>query len=1014
MKKKEQIIGWLLCTTVFIIYAVCSSHTISFWDSAEFISSNYKLQVTHPPGSPLYMLICNVIMGVFPHISIAFLSNILSSFFGAVTVMIIYFITIIITKSLVSETKIHTPVLLPIISGIISGFTLAFIHSFWISSTETEVYTLSFLLLVLTWYIGLLWLKTENKRRELQLFLLIGLLLGLSTCVHLINLSIVIPLSILLVKKRHSLTFKNILVGLGSGVFIFLFIYGFVIQGFLRVALKLDIFLVNELRLKINIGLIILYSFLLSLLAFLLWITIQKRKPKLLLFSGFLLFFYIGISPYGTSMIRANAKTPLSNNPINSLELLKYITAEQFGISNTPLVKGYSFNAPLDKNRPFSNQTPKLYYSTKEKKYITVDDGIYIKENYPREFITFFPRMYSRKEADISGYNTWTTIKGTPIEYPINGTLQQINKPTFTENLSFFYNYQVNWLYLRYLFWNFIGKQNDNKGTGTILNGNWISGFAFIDAPRVGENSIIPDYYKNDLSKDTYYFLPLLFALTGLFFLRKSPVNFFTSLLFFFTFGLGITLYVNPTPTSILIRERDYIFVGSFIPLCIWIGLSTIQLYTWLSIVSKTKIIVVISSLIIFFSVPFQLFIKGWDDHNRSNDTFARDFAKGYLDSCPPNTILITNGDNMTFPLWYLQEVENYRSDVRVINFDQLTLNWYIEKLKTTVNTSKKLTISILKELYHKGPQQLLPLQQETDKPVDLDILFNFLSEPSTKKEWNGKATHYIPANIFSVSIDTLTIPKPYNTDKLNLKLVDTIQWNFHKNFYAVNDIVLLNIIKENINNRPIAFAINGNQNHYLGLQSQTIQRGMVELLAPIKRSKPGLNPKIVDTSIELPHFKGFEDSKVFIDYENRAYAQQILRRNYYFQAQALLEEDKKLEALQILDKSIKTFPNQTVPFKQFAFAMGKLYFRANDLEKGKITCLTAMQNLREELLWLISFNPPNPIINVRYANRLKSMYLQMIDQYSRFQPDKAHQLKEEFTSIEISFQKWHKLNWPY
>ncbi|WP_299716011.1 DUF2723 domain-containing protein [uncultured Tenacibaculum sp.] len=1020
MKKKEQIIGWLLFTIVFVIYVICSSHTISFWDSAEFISSNYKLQVTHPPGSPFYMLICNVIMGVFPFVSVAFLSNIISGFFGALTVMIVYFITMIITKNSIRNSELSTNTFLPIINGIISGLTLAFIHSFWISSTETEVYTLSFLLLVTVWYLAMLWLETTDRKRAIKLLFLIALLLGLSSGVHLINISIVIPISLIFIRKKYKFSLKNIAIGLGGGVFLFLLIYGFAIQGFLKAALQLDIYFVNTLSFQVNSGLLVLYLLFLVIFFVVFWLSITKHYKKLLLISGCLLFFYIGISPYGASLIRANGNTPISNNPSNSLELLKYIKAEQFGVSTIPLLKGYYFNAPLDKNRPLVNGKPKFYYDQEKKQYIEVDDGVLSQENFAREFSTFFPRMFSTKPADISGYNTWTTVKGESIVYPIMDKNQKIYKPTFKENLSLFYNYQVNWLYLRYLFWNFTGKQNDNKGAGTILNGNWISGFEFLDANRVGESSKIPKCYKNDLSKDVYYFLPFIFGLLGLFFLRKSPVHFFTSLLFFFTFGLGITLYVNPTPSSILIRERDYIFIGSFIPFCIWIGLAVTQLYQWFSFISNKKVLKVGVSLLMLIAVPAQLLVKGWDDHNRQNDTFARDFAKGYLDSCPLNTILITNGDNMTFPLWYLQEVENYRTDVRVVNFDQLNLDWYIEKLKLTMNTSKGIKVSLPKHIYKKGPQEVLPLQKETNQPVNLDMLFQFLANPKSAKTIYNKQIHYIPSDVFSISVDTLQFAKQLNTDKLQLKFIDKINWKYSKDIYGINDLSVLNIVQENINERPIAFAINGNTNHYVGLKQFTIQKGMVELLAPVIRAKNGLNPKIVDTETsynlfkEDVQFKDFIDTDAFIDYENRAYAQQILRRNYYFLAQALLEENQIEKAKDILDTSIQNFPNATVPFKQYAFAIGKLYFRTNAPQKGEEICLTAIKNLKEELEWLISFNPPNPIINVRYANRLKTMYFQMIHQFSDLNLEKGNTLKEEAKAIEVRFQKWYNTNWPY
>ncbi|WP_405207557.1 protein O-mannosyl-transferase family [Aquimarina sp. LLG6339-5] len=1021
MKKTERILGWILFGVVFIIYSICSPKTITFWDSAEFISSNYKLQATHPPGTPFYTLLSNVLLSVFPTSVVALISNLISSLFGALTVTCVYFLTKKIATKLIKQTDEIYAKWLPSISGILSGLTLAFIHSFWIASTETEVYTLSFLLLVLIWYIAILWQESDDSKTAFRLLLLIGLLLGISAGVHLINLSLVIPLSIIFVYKKYTLSIKNISIGLVAGIMMFFGIYGITIQGFLKVAHHLDVYLVNDLNASMNTGLIALCLLLIGALASL---TVYARKKSNILLhtiSLFTLFFYIGISSYGISVIRANAKTSVSNGPINSIELLSYIRAEQFGLGGVPLVRGHFYNAPLDSKRPFVDGNPILRYNPVEKQYIEVDDGFFSQENYAREFSTFFPRMYSRKRSDISGYNSWTAVQGEPVSYSISGKTETLTKPTLSENLGFFYNYQVHWLYLRYLCWNFVGKQNDYKGTGTILNGNWISGINAIDKSRIGDINKIPDYYKNDSSKDAYYFLPFILGIVGLFLLRKSPVHLFTSLLFFLTFGIGIIIYVNPTPTSILIRERDYIFVASFIPFCMWIGLSVIQLYRWFSFISQNRIRLTISAVLISIASPIQLFAKGWDDHSRNSSSFAYSFAKSYLDSCPQNTVLITNGDNMTFPLWYLQEVENYRTDIRIINFDQLTLGWYIEKLKLKMNTSDGLNISIPSELYQKGPQSLLPLKKETDQPADVNRLFKFLSDPKTQIPWNGKKTHYIPSQAFSLSVDTTKFAKNlYLRKQLNLQLLPKVNWKLEKDFYAVNDLTLLNIIQENIHQRPIAFVINGNTNHYIGLKQFTIQRGFIDLLAPVRRAKPGLNPKIVDTQMMYPfitekvNFEGLNDPEEFIDDEEKVYASDILRRSYYFLAQALLEENRPNEAIKILDKCTTQFPNKTILFKQYAFALGKLYFKAGNPEKGNDICLKSIKNLENELIWLISFDPPNPIINVKYATRVKNMYFQMLNQYNSLNPNKTKKLKEDYQKLESSYKMWYSNNWPY
>ena len=625
---------------------------------------------------------------------------------------------------------------------------------------------------------------------------------------------------------------------------LFFIIYGVLIQGFLSLAHHIDVYFVNELGFYLNSGLFFLIVLLIFVLITSLWWSYTVNRTNLFHYILCVLFFYIGTSSYTASIIRGSINASVGNAPINSQELLKYIRAEQFGLGEVPLLRGYYFNAPLDEQRPIIDSQTTIAYNSRTKSYEEIDNGIYSKENYAREFTTFFPRMYSRSATDKEGYQTWTTVHGQPIEYNVMGKKQTLNKPAFSENLSFFLNYQVNWLYLRYLFWNFVGKQNDNKGDGNVLNGNWITGFNAIDKYIVGDAKNIPEYYKKDLSRDVYYGIPFLLAIIGLFVLFKNREQFVFNSIFFLTFGIGIIIYVNPTPLSLLIRERDYIFIGSFIPFCIWLGLATIQLHRWFSYLLKPKAQLFTVSLLVLAIVPLQLLAKGWDDHNRNKDVFAYEFAKAFLDSCPENTILITNGDNMTFPIWHLQETRNYRKDVRVINFDQLNLHWYIDKLQTTINpVSGSIKISLPKDIYIKGADHLLPLKKETDQPVDLNVLYSFLSDSKTKTLWNGKSIHYIPSTQFSTQIDSTKFDNSiYQVD--DLKTISSLTWEYTRDFYPISALTLISIIENHINDRPIAFAINGQKEHYVGLENYTIQRGTVDLLAPVQRVDPKSNPK--------------------------------------------------------------------------------------------------------------------------------------------------------------------------
>lgn len=1019
MYKKERILDFLLFLFVFIIYSLSLSKTFAFWDSPEFIISSYELSATHPPGAPLYTLFCSFIYSFTGSYKIALISGLISSLFGAITVVFVYKITLLLANSIIKKNQLHVPYYLSNCVALISSLTLAFSSSFWTAATEAEVYTMSFSLLSIIIYVSLLWEKEKNRNQENRYLLLIFFLLGLSIGVHSIILTSIIPLSLLYTSKKYRLNLFYVLISLLIGVILFLILYSVLFHGVIKTSNAIDIWLVNRYETEVNTGVWITLIGLIFIFSALLLLSYKKNLLRLNFITLLSIFFFLGFSLYLTPLIRSNSQSLIANKTNNSNRLLQYVQAKQFGIDNIPLIKGYTYNAPLNNNTPFKDSKPSFYYNDKTSKYEIAHNGISKELNFAKEFSMWFPRIYDSENED--NYKSWTKIIGEPINYPVLDQTKEFYKPTFKENLAFFYNYQVHWLYLRYLFWNFVGKQNNNHGLGFVTDGNWVSGINFVDKNYVGDISVTPTRFKNDKSHNTYFFIPFILGIIGLIALRKNTAYLFTTLFLFLIFGLGITIYINPLPSSILIRERDYIFIGSYLIFSIWVGLSVIELYSRFSSLLHNKFIRPIILILIFIGAPIQLLAKGWNDHNRSHDTFPYQFAKAYLDSCPEQAILITNGDNMTFPLWYLQEVENYRTDVRVLNFDQLYLDSHIDRLNKKVKKSNPIKFDLNKELYINGVDKLIPFNEEIKEPADLKVLFNFLKEPTTKINWNNQLKHYIPSNSFNLQIDSLTFKKNINLPykNLNTKFIESIKWNYPKDFYGINDLVVLNIIKNNIEKRPICFTINGKKNHYLGLDSFFIQHGMIEQLAPLKRINQKYNPKLVNSSKSYDlffnenRFTSLNDNDNYINPDNVTYTQTILRRNYYFTAQALLEQGHTQKAISILNKSVSKFPNSTVPFKQYAFAIGKLYHRLGEYQKGNNICKIAINNIGEELFWTTSFNPINPIINVRHAEKLKNMYAQMLKQYPGNKEDLDNELKKFNTFLE-KFQRWKIINWPY
>ncbi len=1017
MPKAEKISSWILFICIFLAYTISAPNTIAFWDSPEFIASNYTLQASHPPGAPFYTILCKVVLSFFPASMAALVSNLISAFFGALTCTLLFRITLNIATRVVSVDSRTITATIPLVSGIVAALTLAFSDSFWTAATEAEVYTLSFALMAAMIYLMLLWEQTNDKKKEIKYALFIAFLLGIATGVHLITIAIVIPFSVMIAHKKFGLTFKTFCIAIMLGCAAFVIIYSFIVQGLIKLANSLDIWLVNSFETSLNTGIIVVLLCIVIIIGSALFFTKKRHKIQLHHTVLGLIFFLIGMSSFFMPLQRSNANLLIANSMKNSNKMLQYVRAEQFGVGSIPLLKGPVYNAPLDKDVAFIDGKPAYSYNDRLEKYEMVHDGKFKEVNYSDEFTMFFPRMFDKGDAE--KYKAWTPIFGEPIKYPVRGELVTINKPTFTENLSFFINYQVIWLNARYLFWNFIGRQNDHHGLGYIKDGNWISGISFIDESNIGAEAVTPEFYKNHKGKDAYYFLPFILGILGFIALWKHKQYFWMTLLLFLTFGIGITIYVNPVPSSILIRERDYIFIGSFVIFAMWVGLSVVFLTQVLTAIKKPKVRIGIVAGVVVLAAPLQLLAKGWDNHQRGHDDFAYNFGKAYLDACPPQAILITDGDNMTFPLWYLQQVEDYRTDVRVINFDQLNIDTHIHNLKNASYDSKPIKIDLNPDFYVSGVEKLIPLQEETKEPAVLPILFEFFKKENTRINWNGRMRHYIPSTSFTIPIDTLKIKKQFNPKQLNASYTTAITWQHTKKFYGLNEIVLMNLLQNNINDRPICFASNGKKRHQISLEPYLIQHGMVTILAPIQRTDTTLNPKIVATDMMYPYimntvqFEGLQDDAQYIRNENVTYSREILRQNYYFLAQALLEEGQTQKALKVLNTCNILFPNKTVPFKQYAYAIGKLYVRAGNTEKGIAICKTAMQNIWDELQWMISFDPPYPIINLRHAYRLKNIYYQMMQQFPSGIKN-APVSEQAFRGFDESFQSWQQRNWPY
>lgn len=707
------IVGWGVFVISAIVYLMTIESTTSFWDCGEFITSSYKLEVGHPPGAPFFMVLGRLftLFATSPQ-TISVSMNVLSALASAFTILFLFWTITHLGKKIVikSGDDYTLPKILSIIfAGAVGSLAYTFSDTFWFSAVEAEVYGTSSLFTAFVFWAILKWENIADEPHANRWIILIAYLMGLSMGVHLLNLLAIPAIVFVIYFRKYEVTRNGILISLLISVILLGSLMYILIPGIVAVGSWLELMFVNGFGLGYHSGLIAYCILLFGGIAFFIWYTYRK---KMVLWNTIVTVFAviaIGYASYGVIIIRSNANTPLDeSNPDSAFSLLKYLNRDQYG--ETPLFHGYYFNAPAIERI----EGKPVYYR---------DNGKYTKVSTPKykyddKFSGFFPRMWSEQDHHIDQYIYWAGMNeadlfevvrdqnGNPVrdsngQYRFDRT-RPIKKPSFSQNLRFLFRYQIGYMYLRYFMWNFAGRQNDIQGHGELEHGNWISGIGFIDDARLGPQESMPDYLKNNPGRNKYFFLPLILGLAGIFFQYRNENKDFwiVTLLFLFT-GLAIVAYLNQYP--IQPRERDYAYAGSFYAFAIWIGLGTLGLIK--AVTGTYKNILAISGigLASIILVPVLMASENWDDHDRSGRYTARDFAYNYLNSCDENAIIFTNGDNDTFPLWYLQEVEGERTDVRVINLSYFTADWYISQMATRMYESDPVEFGMDKYQYRNG-----------------------------------------------------------------------------------------------------------------------------------------------------------------------------------------------------------------------------------------------------------------------------------------------------------------------
>lgn len=728
-RKYNLITGWVLFIISSIVYLLTIEPTTSFWDTGEFITSSYKLEVGHPPGAPFFMILGRLFtLFAFNEQTISVTMNVMSALASGFTILFLFWtITHLARKIMIQEESDYNrnKILAMMFAGAVGALAYTFSDTFWFSAVEAEVYATSSLFTAFVFWAILKWENIADEPHANKWLILIAYLMGLSIGVHLLNLLAIPAIVFVIYFRKYKITAQGIIASLLISVLILGAMMYVVIPGIVTVGSWMELMFVNGFGMGYHSGLIIYVFLLFGLIAFGIYYTYKKR---LVLWNTFVTIFAviaIGYASYGVIIIRSNADTPLDeSNPDSAFSLLRYLNREQYG--QTPLFYGNYFNAPA-----IERIDGKPIYYKDDGKYVKVENPDY---KYHPDFRGLFPRMWSEQDHHIDQYMYWANMNESELFEPVrdndgnpvraqDGSFQfdrsrPAEKPTFAQNLRFFFRYQVGYMYLRYFMWNFAGRQNDIQGHGELTHGNWISGIKFIDEARLGPQENMPDHLKENPGRNTYFFLPLILGIVGMFFHYKNENKDFwvVSLLFLFT-GLAIVAYLNQYPVQP--RERDYAYAGSFYAFTIWIGLGVLGLINYLTKNYKSVSAIFGVGVVSLVFVPGLLASQNWDDHDRSGRYTARDFAWNYLNTCEENAIIFTNGDNDTFPLWYLQEVEGVRTDVRVINLSYFTADWYIEQMATRMYESDPVKFGFNRQQYRNGSRDYVLFAQNTQTLVD-------------------------------------------------------------------------------------------------------------------------------------------------------------------------------------------------------------------------------------------------------------------------------------------------------
>ena len=921
-KNLNTCMAWLVFAIAAIVYGLTVEPTASLWDCPEFIACGYKLEIGHPPGAPVFMLAANLFSQLASDPShVALMVNLLSALLSAGCIFFLFLTVTHLSRKLIcpiSDGEMSIPqVITTEACGMVGALAYTFSDTFWFSAVEAEVYAFSSFLTALMFWLILKWESEMDKPGSTRWIVLIAYITGLSIGVHLLCLLCLPAMSLVVYFRRAKrVTWMGMLKALIAGGLLIGVILFSLIPGVVKLGGWFELLFTNVLGCPYNTGLIC-YILLLTGTIVIAYYKVKRRTVRLSL--ACLLMMLIGYSSYGVIFIRANAQTPMCENaPDNIFSLGSYLNREQYG--KTPLFYGPAYCSEIDRVAEGEYLVPrqkegKAVYrpvadSTKQEYEVVRHDIDYLYKNN-----MYFPRMHSSRHT--KAYEDW-----------LGNVEKKDGVPTAAENLRFFLSYQVNFMYWRYFLWNFVGRQNNIQGHGEVEHGNWITGFRWIDDWLLGcDTSKLPSDLKENKGRNVFYGLPLLLGLVGMLWQwRKGrerqrvgepcsgigKQQFLVVMLLFLMTGLAIVVYLNQTPLQP--RERDYAYAGSFYAFAIWIGMGVGMISEKVRVKSaKYATLMAVLSAIACLLVPIQMASQTWDDHDRSGRYTCRDFGANYLNSMQRegHPIILTNGDNDTFPLWYNHEVEGVRTDTRVVNMEYLQTDWYIDQMKRPAYDSPPLPISLSHEDYKEGRME------------------------------------YVPIDTDSIAIGPATI---------SLK---------GKQGLFKNELMVLDMLLQANWERPVYMSISMGSDILPFLRDHLILEGLAYRISPTATTQMIDVERLYDNIMHRFRYGGLSTKGIYVDEDIRRMANthQLIMGVLI---DSLLQRGDLKRAVNVCHKWQKEMPQENVPYTEYALSMARCYYMAHQPEKGDEIVSSLLRRSDEWLSW---------INTIKFSRRAGSLY---------------------------------------